>query len=77
MAVTDRDENTTMFVYDNHFLLEIITAINVTILLLEFDTDGRLIAMIDAQGHRTDLTHDIAGQAEVIFDNDANQQVIG
>jgi RHS repeat-associated protein len=68
-SVVDRAGNKTSFTYDGaHRLLTIVDPLGNTGVTSQFDSSGRLIAMTDAQGKTTGLTHDLAGQRELITD---------
>ena len=69
-AVTDREGNTTRYLYDEptrpHYLTEVVDPLGRTGIRSEYDTDGRLIKMIDADGKEISLTHDPASQLETV-----------
>ena len=70
---------TTTFVYDNPAFPHYITAIQdprgVTPMRNEYDEDGRLIATVDAFGHRIVYEHDLAARTETIYDRLGNATV--
>ena len=66
---TDQGDNQTTFSYDTqHNLVAIHDPLGRPALTNVFDSDGRLIAVVDANGKRTDLVHDLASQQETITD---------
>jgi RHS repeat-associated protein len=68
-AVTDRGGNTTTYAYaSGHLLTDIIDPLGNIPVRNEYDADGRLIAQIDADGNRTEMTHDIAARTSVVTD---------
>ena len=54
-TVTNRDNKSIRFGYENHFLTCIIDGDNNTALTMEYDEEGRVIALVDArwESHRT------------------------
>ena len=59
----------TRFVYQpGHYLAEIIDPRGVRVARTVYDSEGRLIAHIDAEGNRIEYNHDIAGRTETITD---------
>jgi RHS repeat-associated protein len=67
--VVDLSGFTTSFTYDtHHYLTAIKDARGITVSRNEYDDNGRLIATVDADGNRTEFTHDIDGRQEVITD---------
>jgi YD repeat-containing protein len=68
-AVTDQEGFTTQFRYNpTHGLLDIIDPRGGKVARNEYDDNGRLIAVVDADGQRTELTHDLAARREEIKD---------
>jgi RHS repeat-associated protein len=67
---------TTTFVYAlarfPHFLTEIRGPSGQPLLRVEFDSDGRMIGTVDAQGNRSSVQRNIAGRSETIFDRLGN-----
>lgn len=55
-----------------HYLSEIIDPRGVRAIRNEYDDSGRLVATIDADGHRIEYTHDIAGRREQVRDRRGN-----
>ena len=69
VAVTDREGNTTSFVYDDNHLLEAINDPTGQVpARQEYDDDGRLVAIVTAEGRRTELRHDPANRVETVVD---------
>ncbi len=70
---------TTTFVYGKpefpHYITEIQDPRGVTPMRNEYDSDGRLIAVIDAFGCRIDLQHNIGDRTETIFDRQGNPTI--
>ena len=74
-TVTDQVLNVTSFTYlapIPHYLEDIIDPRGIRVARNEYADDGRLIAHIDADGHRIEYTHDIAGRSESIKDRRGN-----
>ena len=57
-SMTNRENKTVRYTYTNHFLMSMIDAENNTPMTMEYYPDGRVKAIIDAAGHRTELEHD-------------------
>ena len=71
VKVTDRERNATQFAYRNdipHYLEEIIDPLGRTGIKTEYDENRRLVAMVDADGNRTQLEHGLATHTETIYD---------
>ncbi|MFN8604310.1 MAG: RHS repeat-associated core domain-containing protein, partial [Candidatus Binatia bacterium] len=61
--------NVTRFTYDrNHHLLDIVDPSGARIARNEYDDDGRLIATVDADGRRVEVTHDLGTRQEIVKD---------
>ena len=61
------------FVYDNkHNLAQIIDPRGIAIARNEYDENGRLVAIIDALGNRTEYTRDVDTRVEIIKDRRGN-----
>ncbi len=62
VAVTDREDNITRLLYDEptrpHYLTEIVDPLGRTGIRSQYDDQGRLIRMIDADGKQIELVHD-------------------
>jgi RHS repeat-associated protein len=70
-AFVDATGSRTTYTYlarGGHYLEEIIDPRGVHVARNEYDDDGRLVAVIDADGHRIEYDHDIDGRAETIRD---------
>ena len=68
--------NTTRFYYNlNHGVVEIQDPRGLRPLKNEYDTSGRLVAHIDAQGRRVEYTHTIGTRQEVVLDRNGGQTV--
>lgn len=77
VGVTDRLDETTTFTYDgNHRVLSIEDPRGITPLRYEYENDGRLVATIDAEGNRAEVTHDLAAQQEILYDRRGNATVV-
>jgi YD repeat-containing protein len=64
-SVEDAEDNRTRFEYQSgHYLRDIIDPRGVRVSRNEYDADGRLVAVIDADGHRVEFSRDIDGRAE-------------
>jgi YD repeat-containing protein len=75
VSVTDREQNATQFVYRTdipHYLEEIIDPLGRTGIKTEYDENRRLVAMVDADGNRTQLEHGLEDNTETIYDTLGN-----
>lgn len=76
ISVTDDAGRTVSFTYDdNHNLIDIIDPSGIAVGRNEYDEEGRLVAVIDADGNRTEYTHDVEGRTEVVKDRRGNTTV--
>lgn len=65
------------FVYDNkHNLISIIDPTGIAIARNEYDENGRLVAIIDVNGNRTEYSHDIDGRTEIVKDRLGNTTIM-
>ncbi|MCK7592298.1 Ig-like domain-containing protein [Pseudomarimonas salicorniae] len=72
-AVIDQNEGRTEFTYvDGHYLEDIYDPRGVRVSRNEYDDDGRLIAVVDADGHRIEYTRDIDGRVEQVKDRNGH-----
>lgn len=63
----------TEYDYDGrHNLVDIRNPLGISAQRNEYDEDGRLIAVYDANGHGVEFTHDLAGQQEIVEDARGN-----
>ena len=77
VAFTDQAEKVTTYTYDTqHLLSEIWDPEGNRAVRSEYDTEGRLIAVIDAKGVRTEFTHEVGARSEVIQDGLGNDTQI-
>lgn len=64
------------YVYGNpqfpHYLTQIIDPRGVSAMQTEYDSQGRVVAIIDAFGKRTVVQHDLAGNTETVYDRLGN-----
>lgn len=67
-SVTDILGETTTFVYENHYLTEIIDPRGIKVSKNIYDDDGRLIKTIDSDGNEITYDHDVDGREEKITD---------
>jgi len=77
-SFTDQVGQTTNFTYTNatdHYLEDIIDPRGIRVSRNEYDAEGRLIAIIDADGNRIEYDHDIVGETETIRDRRGNQTI--
>ena len=58
-----------------HYLQDIVDPRGVRVSRNEYDDDGRLVATIDADGHRIEYTHNLAGRTEIIRDRRGNASI--
>ncbi|MFN7783664.1 MAG: Ig-like domain-containing protein, partial [Lysobacterales bacterium] len=64
-SVEDAEDNLTRFEYQSgHYLRDIFDPRGVRVSRNEYDADGRLVAVIDADGHRVEFSRDIDGRVE-------------
>lgn len=76
VAVTDQEDNKTLFKYNsNHGLVDIIDPRGVGVARNIYDDEGRLVAIVDADGNRVDFTHDGDARQEVVNDRLGNVTV--
>ena len=71
VAVTDRDDNTTQFVYRSaaaHYLEQVIDPLGRTGVRTEYDAQGRLHQVIDAAGNPVQFVYDPANSLETVTD---------
>ena len=74
ISVTDDAGRTVSFTYDdNHNLIDIIDPSGIAVGRNEYDEEGRLVAVIDADGNRTEYTHDVEGRTELVTDRLGNK----
>ena len=67
VSFTDRVDAVTRFTYTGeHYLADIENALGVRAVRTEYDEDGRVARMIDADGKVVALDHDLEGRREVI-----------
>jgi RHS repeat-associated protein len=75
-SVSDASDEVTRYTYGlaafPHYLTSIVDPRNIAVLRNEYDEDGRLLATIDADGHRIEYTHDIDGRREQVRDRRGN-----
>ena len=77
-SFTDQAGNTTTFTYDTrHNLLEIHDPLGRRPLQNEYDADGRLIAVIDANGKRMAVKHELDVREEIVTDRLGKITVLG
>jgi RHS repeat-associated protein len=69
----DQASNRTMMRYDaNHYLTDIHDALGTRAAHNEYDSDGRLIAIVDVRGRRVEFAHNIADREEIVTDTRGN-----
>lgn len=74
-AFSDERNNVTQFTYLGsapHYLQDVIDPRGVRAIRNEYDSDGRMVAQIDADGNRLEFDHDIEGRTETITDRRGN-----
>ena len=75
VAVTDRTNETTKFVYLSspaHYLDQVIDPLGRTGVRTEYDAQGRLVKVIDAAGNPVQIVYDPTDSLETITDQDGN-----
>ena len=71
VSVTDREGNVTRFNYNAyipHYLEEAIDPLGREGIRTEYDEDGHVVRMTDANGDVVDLTHDVGTSTEIVTD---------
>src|SRR5690606_10474962 len=72
VLVVDRDNNSTRFRYEQpgrpHYLTEVVDPLGRTGVRVEYDDQGRLITLRDADGHPVRLVHDPENALETVVD---------
>jgi RHS repeat-associated protein len=69
VAFTDQVNSTVRYTYNNsHALVDIIDPLDRKLVRNIYDESGRLVAQIDADGHRTDFNHDLEGRQSIVTD---------
>jgi RHS repeat-associated protein len=64
-----QETHTTRYIYDDrHNLIDIIDPRGVRAIRTEYDENGRMVATIDAEGNRIELTHDMDNKQEIVRD---------
>ncbi len=75
-SVEDSEDNQTRFEYQSgHYLRDIIDPRGVRVARNEYDADGRLVAVIDADGHRVEYSRDIDGRVERVRDRNGGTTI--
>ena len=73
VTVADRGGNTTTINYDGaHLLLDLIDPLGNMPLRTEYDSNGRQIAQIDADGNRTEFAYDLTANTTTVADRLGN-----
>ncbi|MBO4863744.1 MAG: GIY-YIG nuclease family protein [Eubacterium sp.] len=76
IEVTDSADRTVSYTYDKeHNLISITDPMGIAVSRNEYDDEGRLVAIIDAEGNRMEFSHDVDGRQEVIKDRRGNPTV--
>ncbi len=76
VEVTDLTGGVTKFVYDKkHFLIDVIDPRGIRATRNEYDDEGRLTAIIDANGNRMAFDNDLDGRRKVVADRLGNPTV--
>lgn len=69
IQVTNQANYTSTYTYnDNHHLLTIVDPRRIQVARNEYDDDGRLVRLIDADGKVTTYIHDLEGREEIVVD---------
>ena len=72
LSGTNSHYATTTYVYGNptfpHFITKVLGPNGLPASQVEYDSSGRVIAIVDALGHRTSISHDLNGHAETKYD---------
>jgi RHS repeat-associated protein len=78
VAVTDRENNTTQFDYNDnraHYLEKVIDPLNRSAVRTEYDDQGRLKRMIDADGYPVELTYKPGESIQEVTDQFGNKTI--
>jgi RHS repeat-associated protein len=72
---------TTTYLYENptfpHYITGMMDPRGVPVMRMEYDSQGRLTAIVDASGQRTQVQHNLAAMTDTIFDRLGNPTVYG
>ncbi len=75
-SVADQEDYITQFTYNSkHDLLDIIDPRGVRAIRTDYDENGRMIAMTDAEGNRIEITHDTDNKQEIVRDRLGNPTI--
>ena len=80
-AMIDQEQEETRFTYEAnprypHYLRDIVDPRGIRVSRNEYDEDGRLVATIDADGHRIEFTHALAARTQTIKDRRGNRSTL-
>lgn len=76
VTFTDQMAHDTRFIYyANHHLKDILDPRGVRAIRSEYDDNGRLIATVDADGNRIEITHNLGDRTEVVRDRLGNPTI--
>jgi RHS repeat-associated protein len=73
VSFTDGEGNVTRFTYNSsHGLVDVIDPRGLRPARNEYDAEGRLVATIDANGNRLEVTNDVDNRQEIVRDRNGN-----
>lgn len=73
---TDWEGNKSQYSYNlNHHMLDMVTPDGNQPVRNEYDDDGRLVAVTDALGHRTEVNHDLGARQQITTDRNGHVSV--
>ena len=77
ISFTDQAAATSTYTYINdHYLQDIYDARGERAIRNLYDTDGRLIGQIDAEGNRIDYAHNLQGRSQTVTDRRGNSRIL-
>ncbi len=73
----DQTDALTRYTYINdHYLEDIVDARGVRAIRNLYNSEGRLIGQIDAQGNQVDYSHDLSGRSQTVTDRRGNSRIL-
>src|SRR5690606_16130482 len=55
--------------HPNHYLKEIIDPRQIPVSRIEYNDEGRMVAIVDVEGNRTEFTHNVSDREEIVVDS--------
>ena len=75
-VVTDPNGRDTSYAYTEHALIRIVDPLGNAFQRLEYNDDGRLVAVVDANGNRTEITSDLDDRTQTVTSPDGRQTTL-